>query len=766
MAVFNPSPGQTSDPNYLGWSKSITQPQGDMSAAYIGQGVKDLTTGIGLGIEGANSAMDKGIGDEARDIVNEKRNKYIEQLQMADSAVRGVTPADPMAPSTNVTPQGVQNLDQKIEALKNQRDQLNLKGNNHVSDVMFHMEVLNAAKTLRAQHPGYAATVDEKFKAALGQDPANAVVRSLQSDINSFLTAKNTEVDKIRSKIINDPYLATRDEKGNMISPGSDDMLKYGDRTGDWNKVFEWYVSRKGQENNWAARRSQLETAEAERKDTLPQAESLAAEIAHTMAANDFQNMEYKSGVKMVDVLKRVGTPGLSDQEGRQAGMVTENNALATENAIRAELFKTSSTGGPSLGSRLGTPKTEEIIKSAMSLHRGAASRFLDKDNGAAFMHYHMGSAASADFFSRMLGEPDLQAMLLTLNAVQRAGGQSVFSSALVNSLLESKLPAQVRDKLTVEKMKGYSQTDWFPRQNGVGSDVGPTPSNAPYSEHRLLDETDKATRGYPATVRQQAYKENAEDPVKIMLDPKIAPDMKLKTASMLFGPWSQGTTSRFTSNNGGPFKVFSMWTAPEMTNVIANLEAQQPGIFTQYKTWAETEFSSLYRQQMASTQQYLTRQKELGFKLQYNLNTNQLQAEFTPQGRTDKRDPQAVQRMVDREILRPLNMGLATMANIATKAGEKDIPVYLLKGLKQNGVDINQIQILSDSMKLNYAEDEQGNLKPKGPSVEEFFRNPTGAPKKEIRNYGDSIPGEPINIPEGVSPQQFIRQLKSEGKL
>jgi hypothetical protein len=159
MAVFNPTPNPTSDPNYLGMSKEPDKIKADTSFG-------DLFKEAGSLIDGAAGAIDRGITDIWKDEARTKLSALIEDPSMRAPAAPGQV-ADPDVPA---------GVTDRIEGLRRLQSAASLRPD---LKAKFDLEVAKVSKEIRSKWPGHTDQIDTYIKAHLGTSSANEARESV-----------------------------------------------------------------------------------------------------------------------------------------------------------------------------------------------------------------------------------------------------------------------------------------------------------------------------------------------------------------------------------------------------------------------------------------------------------------------------------------------------------------------------------------------------------------------------------------------------------
>src|SRR5215204_4866760 len=202
MATFAPQVAPTNDPNYMNYSKPISDIQADKSSGM-------LLTALGESIEGVAKVGDtitkEVINEEVRAGVDKQRDAFTSALvQTADAqSGAGLVPspqgqaeagikAPSLAEGEESLPAGVKAGVAKAQAIGTAMTQNSGKAN----DTLYTGALTALTKKHRNKYPGYRDYIDNKISEVSGINPANAYMRNLLEDINRNATSSRAETEK------------------------------------------------------------------------------------------------------------------------------------------------------------------------------------------------------------------------------------------------------------------------------------------------------------------------------------------------------------------------------------------------------------------------------------------------------------------------------------------------------------------------------------------------------------------------------------------
>lgn len=795
MATFAPEPPKTNDPLYIGWSKEIQQPESDKSSAYAMSAMGDA---LEIGAKGVDYSIQQGIKKGLEEDLRPLIDQRTAELQDVDAQVRGQQP----------TTQSLLDSPTKPDTTKSMQDTVNdyakaagtiqtVRKNGRISETDYIGRIYTVNKDYRDRYPSpaYRNLIDKTSEEITGIPSANAYIKSILGDINTFVGQK----DELKNKVLGE--LASQAFHGSAAV--AKDLQENKITVYD---AMRWQEQRKGDESEMKLAGARIDAANKNREGISNDAEIPVLRHLNNIANFNLDNINFNMKQKdpsgkvtdhtynLKTLMEQAGEDGsgLNGQQWLQVAATFRTNTLAVEQQMRQSLMsKKDKNGDPVRADGLswyeayGATKAEAAIKTAMSLHKTMEQGAAEKDAGLAFMPAHQATAILSDGGLKLLGEPEARKAAIVLNAVKTWAGPGALGETVKDSILGN-TTKKLSDKLTQGVLKTLGQ---------VGDDLKPTRRVAePVATTMSTLSSDVATKNINDPGYQQAV---ATLPPKLILNPKIEDDGKVNAFRSFISdkgadPNNPGKHSVFNFNkssideNGrkitGQSEYFANLTSEPMAAEAKRLTARDPDLLPTYKNWTERTFTRLYRTEAKDLDNILQNSRVIG--LDWNPNTNQVEAKVRRQPLTEKeqylgadqRDPRITLQKVNESVSR-LNMGLTGLANVAKASGEKDIGGYLTKVLQQQGVDLRNMgdtsgQIMK-SIRSQYAEED-----PEKGSLSGFLANPGGtipgggnnAPAGSLGaprgNLGEILGMKVDDIPEGMSARDFIKQLKKENKF
>jgi hypothetical protein len=279
MPAFNPSVPDMNDPNWLGWSKAIQQPEGDKSKGVLFSSIGDI---LEQGLKSADKVVESKVKSDVETQLQPKIEEHIGALTGATDALiegRPLTQQDLLDKDKANNPTEVDAAIRKGEMLTKRR------ANGKSSDTEYWKDIYTLQKSIRSQYPGYRDVVDREFERITGANSANKLLSNLIQDYNSFQTNGQKEHDQVTvmfNKLIEEGrYRQTGPVGPTGPSPlrtilASDDAAQFAAGQIDINEAKRRLNFYKLPEMEVHALKTKVEGQELEKQDITPYAKSMA----------------------------------------------------------------------------------------------------------------------------------------------------------------------------------------------------------------------------------------------------------------------------------------------------------------------------------------------------------------------------------------------------------------------------------------------------------------------------------------------------------
>lgn len=597
MTTFDPQ-FSSSDPNYLGWSKSADTPKADQSLEIGLKAAGDIFDG---GVEIADNAIKATIKDNLSKSLDSERQQFTDAL----TAVRGTAgkgnPADAMAGASDqdlmpdkgpAAPTPVSNGIQSVSNLQA------AYAGNKLSETQYYSKLTAITKDMRSQWPGYRDYIDQEVSKITGGNPANEYIKSAINDINRSQTNAAKEQDYYEKAIINSGY------------DKADDVLKQFQQDHNLNYVQSWLAKNTTAQQAVKSKLTDFQLTNAQNGDDQTKAENGANAVADHAATAFFFNrnivIDNNSSISASDIsdqlLKMGSNPGSIDAE-RVRTLGTQLQSLEARSRIDTmqQLRNTKNSDGRSIYDVLGPKKANDIVDGTIGKLYGAQHQMLaDANVGLLFSTQNAASDMVNNNTFKVLKDPSVGAVALTgatLNklmpnlspgfieningAYKGANGSSAVGAAGVASDL-MKLAQQQKKQAVTQTGGSYA---------GNGGNI--------YTFKQFQDEQDRAQSVAGGTNQEKAAATKSFLGLRQGLlekDPRVV-DNAITT---FFDPSNRGTLNKYADDYYDPTRkvivtgrtgAFQDLTSPDITKAVWNRANNGNGTGWEfYKSWARGE--------------------------------------------------------------------------------------------------------------------------------------------------------------------------------
>lgn len=758
MAQFYQEPNPSNDPNYLGSSKEPERIQADTSLGGLFAGIGDITNKIGPAIE---SGFKERIKDTAHSLIDPIMDQHGTGLSgedvkgIAGTGAKGRVRALQMKGGTGLfgdeTDSGVSSFsaeekpdvtaggifpDDKARPLPSgaQREVTQLQrmtaayhaGN--LSDSYYTAQMLAVSKELRARYPGFREEVDNAVSQITGIQPANALRSSLVRDIQynqAAMLAAGSSDDKFRDK-----YRAEIN------------VLGYNDQTP--------IETVKPAVSQYIGQREILKATQLRAEVGSPQAEAaLSDTIAGSVNSFITQKSNQAQGTKsfadyQADAQKMTLNGGGSPKEVNEFVNGLKLARAGLEAQIRAEIYK------PIEGRKDGHSLVTLVKEGDQKLGPILTQQLKPIDDMIAL--------ASAGNFS---------ALQQTTDMIKHQGNLDVQN--LYRAFPQSRVAASINNAFPnnpIFSNRFIEQTNILPDfgkaiKNGLGNAIlggsATTPAPTPSEAVKLYGpDLEKSGAVYKETIKQYNMVVSPEN--------KNIPNAT-HVAKQFFG--DQAFYDNL--NDSGRLKLFMTMASPEKTKFIQELAKTDPEVLGRYQQWTKYAAGDIFRRNSSDLQDMITNK---GLDLRFNPTTLQ----FTDNTKYDRDTVSQRQRSDSDMKIRSINNALTLMQPIVGSDAKSLLGALGIDPLadKEDGVLGSIVKSIGDKIQDwgNEADREaiKRGSKPVGKQSVTPQRQGQPHQTRDViqGNLSDStlVSADPFAIPDGMSPQDFIAELKKRHKL
>jgi len=376
MAAFDAStPAPSSDPNWLGWSRAIKQPEPDKSGEILGKTIGTAISKVGeIGHDIVQDISRSGSEDILRGEISKLQDFQSGGQQTQDQSLVNSYGSAADLPAEV---QGVQNREEVMASAK---------ANGALSPTHYYGMVDQYRSDMRSRFPMFRGAIDKGVAQATGiTHTAEQLYTSTMRDINSFLTKK----DEAGNKLLTEAYSV-------MGEPGMNDVVKKLSSKSYTPQEFNDMID---QVHNVQARKAKLNSLKEElstAKDLGQNQDLLAgrafkAESSY-FVANKMDEVAKKFGIDRSNMEDAINNPGkYSSVEMQQIVLAHDQLGVAMRRELEAKANE------PTV--RMMNPQTEKMetwsyaqlhpgyqntIDQAMKTFDAQGSHLKDGNHGAA----------------------------------------------------------------------------------------------------------------------------------------------------------------------------------------------------------------------------------------------------------------------------------------------------------------------------------------------------------------------------------------------
>lgn len=624
-AVFNPEIQRTNDPNYGNNSRAIDTPDGirpqgvaqnqimpegqkigDVSAQYEGQakafemqgqaasnkGYGDLFSNI-VGIadylgKGGVQLVKKDIENKVYEIASNERSAYTQELEKLKQQV-GVgnivgSSSGPTNADGEPIPEAVSELGGTLATLKSARD------GGKITKTDYWGRLAAEAQNLRAQYPGFKAEIDAEFSKVTGQNPANARVNGLISEINRAVATQGSQ----QNKTLN--YLRQND-----WVPGAEQrMIDYMSGRKTDSQVFQeisvYKQAKEKIETKGLMRRDSKETREEAQVSSRNDADYVAG-VAVAAAADKFAikyGFNTPEGAEQLQNMQKNGQISSQQWAQRAAELNTEITRL------EVNMHRDMQKQGITKSLKGGQAEAMEITKAALAPLYAMRDSITAKDTGSLYSSHREAQAVLDDNKKGLLTDSEAGPVWAGLKTMSDLGGEAYMQQWSAKEAFKKDGPSDTYS----EWAKRWATE--FRAQNSEAKKGRPATFNSMVEEMKAKKIDDP--------IQQKKIMTSMVNSISDISDPSVPDNIKVNLAKSAFSPGNNGFLSKLNMDTfderGRPVQgmnaVFQKWTAPDVSREMERLGRSDPKLWQQYTDWVKTTWSTeLMPRELAQLSQY-----------------------------------------------------------------------------------------------------------------------------------------------------------------
>lgn len=775
MAVFNPSPPQTNDPNWLNWSKPISQPDANKSTAYLLQGSGELIEG---GLKAADTLVKQKIESDVSQDVITQRDAYTLALQTAENQVGA--PKDSLTGDTKSpdVPNDLKSFPSAINAFAGAR------ANGRLSETYYYGRLDAIAKDYRSRFPGYRDYIDKTISEITGVTPANAYIKSILGDINAATTKGQQELEHV---------LTDLRKASNEGMPQADEMYALIRATGDVQRGVNFLNQQNARKYQIAQRTEERNDETGTLTDRKRAAEAEADLISNSLEADHWDKIKMGNGVNSAKDINDFLLSGKAIDSATAQRLAIQMHASRAmyEESLRAKFFRIDPTTQRSLALDLGGPDVaNKTIKERLARWDTTADLIGNEKFGLAEATQRITKSIIDQAQYGLVSNKDLGPWMANLAAMQKISPQYV--EKFFAQLLAADIDQLYKPYISAQVAKLVAQPDYA--NTGIVNTF-----------KKVMEETQAKGIDAPKTYEQY---------IKLMetiTDPTAETQYKKQIALATFHEQNVGMLNQFKDDTvvqgrriPGKFSVYNRLGTDDFVKSMKGLNDETS--WGNYMSWMGKSFGDLNSQEIqnlnkvqASHYLYVTWNSDAnrwGLHQVGDLTKTDLLliSQFVPRVETSRANPAAAEEVaVIKQSLNKLNGSIKTLSRVVTADGGEPNAVILQHMINAGltidpnkapqGIPDQMIRAMIKSREdaapsskwfdkgtdmpsvapLQYTEE----AKPKG-DLGTFLQNPAGE-KKPVVNKNlsseDLLNIDVQDIPPGMSARDFLQQLRNKKK-
>ncbi len=689
MVAFDAStPTPSSDPNWLGWSRAIKQPEPDKSGEILGKTI--------------GTAISK-VGEIGHDVVQETARSGSEDILKGEigklqAFQSGGTSGEPAQDQSLVNAQGsaAESPPEVGQAQQVAETLTSAKANGAISPTYYYGQLDKYSSDMRSRFPMFRGAIDKGIAKATGvSNTAEELYKSTMRDINSFLTKKDESKNKLLSKALESPGSLESMSVFKGLTNGTMGTDEAADRL---QKVHAFDFAVK-QNNEFIANKK------ANREETAHDAFSGLTVELHNQMATISTNAAEELGLTPSQIDDYTKHPEKLKAPDMQ---IFAQKFDAYRNTVRQKLTEIANQQRYVYDSRIKknvpvdpysaqTPEWEKAVNTAMNTFDHTSTLIKDGQVGPLHHWANMEKAVRQDFSMSMLMDRSGIIGPMMASKFFKDNGMDKVGQGIIEDIIADKFPEKVRG--IVNSLRTRSMMT--PAQAGI---YGGKPSESLADDLELLYNhgmNKSEIKGTFVNDLHNLTKSDAEFPVT----------QKAALILHTFGPKNIDNLSAWQRNGIQPdgtvssapdrWNILGAMTDPKITQEVWKLNSDSRfktlGLWDNYKSTTNLMIRKEFQKQALELN---------GFQAQveYNSNTGTFKR-IVPEGVIPRSgihpENHPVQRLLDK-----LNIGVQSMRDIAKQEGSHP-DAYVYNMMKDLGFDMdksNTTGTMMESLKNTHA--------------------------------------------------------------
>lgn len=501
---------------------------------------------------------------------------------------------------------------------------------------------------------------------------ANELRESIQKDLNSYLTAKDHQADKVYNEVFQnkgEPGFQEHEKALRNKEPGAVDNAV------DWiQKVNAGYARIKRDNEEMNNDKNNRDYRERFAEDSFRSwGGGKVNDYLHSAVAD---GMGLKTDQDIIDAFRAhsEGKKMMSATQADQLAQVLE--AHRAQVAMRLTQLGNQAYVDPKTGKPMGTwgstlgGKFNGIVDELTAPYKIAGSWIKDHDVGALGAVTRWNKAFGEDTKMSVL-QSEMGAPMANIEAVRSIVGPEI-SNNLVSTAYKQGLSDKVTGLLATSNARSLMSTEDLRKAKLPG---------APPSMQETIDTFKKQG------IRDPRVFNNLVEHVSNISNPKLEDKAKANLIVNTFNPKNLDTIKTWAA--AGQPGIFESMVSPSNIQEAKRLDTKYPGTFDHIKSWGTDTFKTIAQRQLLDLNQF---QKTSGDQLHYDDTTQQFEYKNTGATVTTPAGAVGVGRknpFVDRTV-QDLNRGLRVIREIA-RAENPDpahVNAYVYETLRSFGYD------------------------------------------------------------------------------
>lgn len=679
MATFNPNVPAANDPNYLGYSRPISQPDADKTLGTLFSGLGTL---FDSGVKGLNTLVEESIKKEAYSGIDPTTNKAINALE-ARRAGAGTAPLG-YAPGGEAAGGGALPYD-VAEAGDTAGELASAREGGKLRKTYYEGSVNEFTKSLRARYPGYREEVDKAVDRAVMGGRANEFMDKLIADINDNATDTRRTRDKMIQEVLKADTYPYQDVLIKKIEAGQiTNMSQVLKETGPYSRQKATYQVREAERKDVAGGYTfDKERVLRELDADMPKDVSLR--LNSIMSLNGF------TPAKMMEIINRsargLATP-LEEENIRKFG---EAMKLDMNNLSR-EWFERHNAGGPrSTIAIAGIDEYNKRVDGHLKPFSDIIANLANKDFGMAHSRANAVSAMNNDTLYQTYKDFDYGKYARMQVALRAISGDHAYAG-LYQAILKSGLNKELTPFMDRQLLRLSTDNDITKAQG------------EPVTFKQMIEETQRAGVTPPAAYDLYANHINR------VLDPTLGQEEKRSILLGAFHEKNQGMVDKFKKfvtmpdgNTSSPqMVVYRNFTSPDIAKEVVKADNASPSfkLRERYVNWTQNATEKLFSEELQGLKDYT---KDKGYSYTWDTDNKRLGIKVSPElerasrdasiaGETARTAVAHAQRGVER-----INNSLIPSIKTVAEVSGRNADAFILGVLSRNGrTDLGQVEGVS----------------------------------------------------------------------